>query len=75
MRVHAVINCVFLLNHRLGLVFPNDCFACSCIIRVYAPQTYLSDEDFMSVFTMTKAEFAKIPGWRRDKLKKDAKLF
>jgi hypothetical protein len=29
----------------------------------------------MSVFTMTKVEFAKIPGWRRDKLKKDAKLF
>jgi hypothetical protein len=38
-------------------------------------ELYLSDADFMSIFKMTKDEFSKVPAWRKQELKKRAKLF
>jgi DNA-binding transcriptional regulator YiaG len=37
-------------------------------------ETYLSDEEFEAVFGMVKEAFAKLPGWKRNKAKKDKKL-
>ena len=38
-------------------------------------EAHLSDEDFASVFKMDKAAFAKMPKWKRDRAKKEAKLY
>ena len=38
-------------------------------------EAHLSDEDFSSVFKMDKAAFAKMPKWKRDRAKKEAKLY
>jgi gelsolin len=38
-------------------------------------EMHLSDEDFLSIFKMTKAEFEKLPKWKKDTLKKEQKLF
>ena len=38
-------------------------------------EDYLSDDEFKSVFKITKDEFAKSPQWKRKNLKKDANLF
>eukprot|EP00884_Botryococcus_braunii_P011402 jgi/Botrbrau1/20262/Bobra.31_1s0047.1 len=38
-------------------------------------QNYLSDSDFVEVFKMDRAAFAKLPQWRQLSLKKDRKLF
>lgn len=38
-------------------------------------EMHLSDEEFLSVFKMTKAEFEKLPKWKKDGLKKEHKLF
>merc|ERR1719362_2041515 len=38
-------------------------------------ETYLSAHDFREVFAMDREEFAKLPKWRRDYLKKKHSLF
>jgi hypothetical protein len=38
-------------------------------------ELHLSDEEFQTVFKTSKAEFAKLPKWKREKLKKDHDLF
>ena len=38
-------------------------------------EEYLGDGDFMKVFGMTKLEFVKLPTWKKNELKKKAKLF
>ena len=38
-------------------------------------EQYLSPEEFQKAFKMTKEEFAKLPKWKRDKLKRDLYLF
>ena len=38
-------------------------------------EQYLSDEEFLTVFEMTKAKFAEIPVWRQKQLKKAVGLF
>jgi hypothetical protein len=38
-------------------------------------EQYLSDDDFVKAFGLTKSEFAKQPKWKRDKLKQSLYLF
>eukprot|EP01128_Nolandella_sp_AFSM9_P007444 TRINITY_DN407_c1_g2_i1.p1 TRINITY_DN407_c1_g2~~TRINITY_DN407_c1_g2_i1.p1 ORF type:complete len:1053 (+),score=344.92 TRINITY_DN407_c1_g2_i1:22-3159(+) len=38
-------------------------------------QNYLSDEDFLRAFEMTREEFTKVPKWKESTLKKKAGLF
>ncbi|KAE9621679.1 putative villin headpiece, villin/Gelsolin, ADF-H/Gelsolin-like domain-containing protein [Lupinus albus] len=38
-------------------------------------ETYLSDEEFESIFKMTKEAFSKLPRWKQDMLKKKVDLF
>jgi len=38
-------------------------------------EKYLSPKDFEQVFKMTKEEFAKLPKWKRDNMKRDLHLF
>jgi len=43
-------------------------------IDVGIKETYLNDEDFKDVFKMSKDEFAKLPKWKQQGLKKDQNL-
>lgn len=36
---------------------------------------HLSDEEFQTVFKMTKKQFEQLAVWRRNKLKKEHQLF
>jgi hypothetical protein len=56
------------LQHKPGRSFPPG-------IDVAAREKYLSDDEFKKVLKMTKAEFAKLPAWRQQKLKKEVGLF
>lgn len=38
-------------------------------------QAYLSEEEFQTVFEMSKEAFYQIPKWKQDLLKKKADLF
>ncbi|OIW21919.1 hypothetical protein TanjilG_14755 [Lupinus angustifolius] len=38
-------------------------------------ETYLSDEEFETIFKMTKEAFTKLPRWKQDMLKKKVELF
>jgi len=38
-------------------------------------ESYLSDAEFKSLFSMTKAEFEKAPKWKKDSLKKEQQIF
>ncbi|CAL0310599.1 unnamed protein product [Lupinus luteus] len=38
-------------------------------------ETYLSDEEFETIFKMTKEAFSKLPRWKQDMLKKKVDLF
>ncbi|KAK7244543.1 hypothetical protein RIF29_39367 [Crotalaria pallida] len=38
-------------------------------------ETYLADEEFESIFKMTKEAFTKLPRWKQDMLKKKVDLF
>lgn len=38
-------------------------------------ETYLTDDDFGKVFQMSRAEFEKIPPWKRENLKRDVFLY
>lgn len=38
-------------------------------------ETYLGEEDFRKVFAMSKDEFTKLSAWKKNELKKKAKLF
>jgi len=38
-------------------------------------EQHLSDAEFQTLFRTSKEEFAKLPKWKRDKLKKDHSLF
>mmetsp|Transcript_9791 Transcript_9791/g.30178 ORF Transcript_9791/g.30178 Transcript_9791/m.30178 type:complete len:1085 (+) Transcript_9791:104-3358(+) len=38
-------------------------------------EAYLSDDEFRVVFGMTRAEFARLPMWRRNDMKRRVKLF
>ncbi len=38
-------------------------------------ETYLTDEDFTSIFKMTKEQFAELPAWKKVSLKKGQGLF
>jgi hypothetical protein len=38
-------------------------------------ERYLSPKDFQATFSMTQEEFAKLPKWKRDGIKKKAELF
>ena len=38
-------------------------------------EEYLSDEEFASVFGMSRADWLKVPAWKRGPIKKDKGLF
>jgi hypothetical protein len=38
-------------------------------------EDYLSDAEFLKIFGMNKADFAKLPDWKRLNMKKERKLF
>lgn len=38
-------------------------------------QNYLSEQDFVSVFGMTRGQFTALPGWKQLQLKKERGLF
>ena len=38
-------------------------------------ETYLTDEDFKSIFEMAKEQFAQLPAWKKVALKKAQGLF
>lgn len=38
-------------------------------------QNYLSEQDFVSVFGMTRGQFTSLPGWKQLQLKKERGLF
>ena len=38
-------------------------------------ETYLSEEEFKEVFGMDHVQFSKLPGWKRDMLKKRTEIF
>jgi hypothetical protein len=38
-------------------------------------ETYLSETDFKKHFGMSKAEFAKLPGWKKTDMKKKLQLY
>lgn len=38
-------------------------------------EKYLSDEDFVKTFGLTKSEFDALPAWKKNSLKKEKKLF
>jgi hypothetical protein len=38
-------------------------------------QKLLSDQDFVTVFKMSKDEFSKQPGWKQDSKRKEVGLF
>jgi len=44
-------------------------------IKGNAKEVYLSDEEFKSVFGMTKAEWNEVKMWKRENKKKELKLF
>ena len=44
-------------------------------VDVSKKETYLSGDEFMAVFNMTKDAFAKLPGWKQIQLKKNVGLF
>lgn len=37
-------------------------------------EDYLTDDDFLAAFKMTRAKFASEPGWRQKHMKKNLKL-
>lgn len=45
------------------------------ITSCLALQAYLSDEDFQTIFGMTKDAFYQLPKWKQDMQKKKADLF
>ena len=38
-------------------------------------ENYLEDEEFEEVFGMNRDQFAMLPGWKKEAMKKDKKLF
>ncbi len=42
---------------------------------VFALQNYLEDDEFEEVFEMNREQFAQLPGWKKEAMKKDKKLF
>lgn len=38
-------------------------------------ENYLSDAEFQTLFKMARADFAKLPGWKQQSMKKSHKLF
>lgn len=38
-------------------------------------QVYLTDEEFKQVFSMSKSDFYRMPGWKQQKQKKEVLLF
>lgn len=45
------------------------------ILTLYFFQTYLTDEEFREVFTMSREEFYKLPAWKQVSRKKEVLLF
>lgn len=43
--------------------------------RPVSPQRHLSQEEFYQIFGMTIAEFDRLALWKRNELKKQARLF
>lgn len=43
--------------------------------RPFSPQRHLSQEEFYQIFGMTIAEFDRLALWKRNELKKQARLF
>ena len=41
----------------------------------FPPQKHLSEQDFESVFQMSRDSFDELPKWRRTSMKKEAGLF
>lgn len=42
---------------------------------LFSQQNYLSEQDFVSVFGMTRGQFTALPGWKQLQLKKERGLF
>lgn len=43
--------------------------------QLLSPQRHLSQEEFYQIFGMTIAEFDRLALWKRNELKKQARLF
>ena len=44
-------------------------------IHTHTREKYLSAAEFQTVFGLSRADFAALPAWKRDKAKKEASLF
>jgi len=44
-------------------------------VKPHCLENYLADDEFEKVFSITRMDFNKLPGWKREKSKKAAKLF
>eukprot|EP01028_Stygiella_incarcerata_P005809 TRINITY_DN2410_c0_g1_i1.p1 TRINITY_DN2410_c0_g1~~TRINITY_DN2410_c0_g1_i1.p1 ORF type:complete len:838 (+),score=297.66 TRINITY_DN2410_c0_g1_i1:148-2661(+) len=56
------------LRTNSGFALPEGC-------DVARREAYLSDDEFKTIFKMTREEFAALKDWKKKKIKKDLKLF
>eukprot|EP00026_Physarum_polycephalum_P000052 Phypoly_transcript_00052.p2 GENE.Phypoly_transcript_00052~~Phypoly_transcript_00052.p2 ORF type:complete len:674 (+),score=100.69 Phypoly_transcript_00052:1462-3483(+) len=66
------------LKHYLREVYPYQDLLGDTLppgVDVKKLESYLSDEEFETVFHMTRQEFEKIPQWKRENLKRDVYLY
>uniref|UniRef100_A0A9J8C4Z0 Actin-binding LIM protein 2 n=1 Tax=Cyprinus carpio carpio TaxID=630221 RepID=A0A9J8C4Z0_CYPCA len=85
--LHAVTHCIFVIvciSHAFMLqVYPYDMLAVTHRVRAKLPrdvdrtrlERHLSPEDFYNVFGMTIEQFDRLALWKKNDLKKKARLF
>lgn len=66
-----------LINFQVNVI---DCiqinfYYCLIIFHVYLFQRHLSDTEFEQLFQCTRSDFYRLPQWRRNELKRRARLF
>ncbi len=63
----------FPINDWARLPMPT-LYPCPSLLPLPSVQDYLTDDDFLAAFKMTRAKFASEPGWRQKHMKKNLKL-